>query len=74
MWSDDIGTRVASTAGAAAWEAAQNGARAKHDLHTKGMKKNPMFIGFALSELHEAGTACDALDELCDSIIAFLRS
>ncbi len=74
MWSDDIGTRVASTAGAAAWEVAQNSARAKHGLHAKGMKKNPMFIGFALNELYESGTACDALDELCDGIISFLRS
>jgi len=74
MWSDDIGTRVENTAGTTEWTTAQNSARAKHDLHTKGMKKNPMFIGFALNELHGAGAACDALDELCDNIITFLRS
>ena len=72
MWSDDIGTRVATAAGVDAWNTAQDAARAKHDLHAKGMKKNPMFIGFALSELHKAGNACAALDELCENIIAFL--
>ncbi len=74
MWSDDIGTRVETSAGTAAWQAAQDSARAKHDLHTKGMKKNQMFIGFALKELHQSGAACDALDELCESILGFLRS
>jgi len=74
MWHDNIAARVKASAGIEAWVQAAQDAKAKHDLHVKSMDKNPMFIGFRLEALKEAGVECQVLDELCDQILGYLST
>ncbi len=75
MWSTCLGAAARESVGAEAWAAAHDSVKSEHKMHVKtdSVAKSPLYVGYFLHQLLEAGVGCKLLDDLCLRVLAFLR-
>lgn len=75
MWPTNIGDVVRADIGDEEWRKCEEAVRARRRLYDlPESKKNGMFVGLVLAELHESGRGSKVLDRLCNQIISFARA
>ena len=71
QWKNNMHDTFKAEVNAEAWNTAVDNAKKNLEIRSKHFKKNQMFIGELLTELHETGTVPKSLEKLCKKILRF---